>query len=332
METFLLRLLLEANCLTLVRPIMERSSSKDKTSYLFNRYLWLVDTVFRAGRISFEEINKKWLSSSLNVNEEEIPLRTFHNHRKAIEQMFDINIECDKRSGYLYFIENSDDLERGGVRQWLDNTFAINLIINESYKLKDRILFENIPSGQKFLVPIIEAMKDGVSIEISYQNIRNTKAKKIEVNPYCVKVFRQRWYLVGLKCSNNTIAIYALDRILNILHTGKGFVMPSDFDPKGHFYNCFGIINQHKPDEVLIKVFKKDKKDKYLKLLPLHHSQKEVSSTNEYTIFQYYVQPNYDFRMELLSHGSDIEVLSPKRFRDEISQIIKTQNKRYKPD
>lgn len=311
---------------------MERSSSKDKTSNLFNRYVWLANTVFRAGKISFEEINKKWLSSSLNVNEEEIPLRTFHNHRKAIEQMFDINIECDKRSGYLYFIESSDDLERGGVRQWLINTLTVNNIINDSYKLKDRILFEHIPSGQKFLVPIIEAMKDGVSIEISYQNFWDIKPRRIEVNPYCVKVFRQRWYLVALNCSNNKILIYALDRIRNILHTGKAFVMPPDFEPKEYFYNCFGIINQHKPEEVLIKVFKKDKKDKYLKLLPLHHSQEEVSSTNEYTMFKYYVQPNYDFRMELLSHGSDIEVLSPKRFRDEISQIIKTQNIRYNPD
>ncbi len=311
---------------------MERSSAKDKTSNLFNRYVWLADTIYRAGKISFEDINRKWLSSSLNENEEEIPLRTFHNHRKAIEHMFDINVECDKQNGFLYFIENTDDFERGGVRQWLISTLAVNIIANESYKLKDRILFEHIPSGQKFLVPIIEAMKDGVNIEISYQNFWDEKPRKIEVNPYCVKVFRQRWYLVALNCSNKKIVIYALDRIRNILHTGNVFVIPPDFEPKEYFYNCFGIINQYKPEEVQIKVFKKDKKDKYLKLLPLHHSQEEVSSTNEYTIFKYYIQPNYDFRMELLSHGSDIEVISPKRFRDEISQIIKTQNKRYKFD
>ena len=82
-----------------------RKSSKDNMSNLFNRYVWLVDTIYRRGRITFEEINERWMRSQLNETGDEIPLRTFHNHRKAIEQMFDINIECDKRDGYVYYIE-----------------------------------------------------------------------------------------------------------------------------------------------------------------------------------------------------------------------------------
>ena len=80
------------------------------------------------------------------------------------------NIECDKKNGYVYYIENSDDLKRGGVRSWLMNTFAVNNLINESHKLKNRILFEHIPSGQQFLTPIIEAMRDNLTVEIAYQN------------------------------------------------------------------------------------------------------------------------------------------------------------------
>ena len=70
-----------------------RSSSKSNTAILFNRYVWLVDTIYRAGRITFEEINERWLHSSLNDTEEDLPLKTFHNHKNAIQQMFDINIE-----------------------------------------------------------------------------------------------------------------------------------------------------------------------------------------------------------------------------------------------
>lgn len=66
------------------------------------------------------------MRSQMNESGEELPLRTFHNHRNAVMQMFDINIECDKRGGYKYYIENSEDMERGGVRQWLLNTFAVN--------------------------------------------------------------------------------------------------------------------------------------------------------------------------------------------------------------
>ena len=124
-----------------------RSSSKSNTAILFNRYVWLVDTIYRAGRISFEEINERWQRSSLNDTGEELPLKTFHNHKNAIQQMFDINIECDRRGGYLYYIEHAEDMERGGVRTWLLNTFAVNHLINESHHLKRRILFEEIPSG-----------------------------------------------------------------------------------------------------------------------------------------------------------------------------------------
>lgn len=176
---------------------MNRQSSKESTSYLFNRYVWLVDTIYRSGRITFEAINEKWSRSELNDSGEDIPLRTFHNHRKAIEQMFDINIECNKRNGYSYFIENSDDMERGDVRSWLLNTFAINNLINESHKLKSRILFEQIPSGQHFLVPIIEAMRESRTIDMTYQSFWRDEPSTFEVEPWCVKVFKQRWYLVA---------------------------------------------------------------------------------------------------------------------------------------
>ena len=77
-----------------------RSSSKSNAGALFNRYVWLVDTIYRAGRISFEEINERWLRSSLNDTGEELPIKTFHNHKNAIQQMFDIDIACDRRGGY----------------------------------------------------------------------------------------------------------------------------------------------------------------------------------------------------------------------------------------
>ena len=174
-----------------------RDSSKSNTAVLFNRYVWLVDTIYRAGRISFEEINDRWKHSSLNDTEEDLPLKTFHNHKNAIQQMFDINIECDRRGGYLYYIEHAEDMERGGVRTWLLNTFAVNHLINESHHLKRRILFEEIPSGQRFLTQIIEAMRDSLTMDMNYQSFWNEKPTQFEVEPFCVKVFRQRWYVVA---------------------------------------------------------------------------------------------------------------------------------------
>ena len=149
---------------------------------LFNRYIWLVDTIYRAKKITFEEINERWLRTDMSEGED-LPLRTFHNHRKAIEQMFDINIECNKRGGYYYYIENAEEMERGGVRSWLLNTFAVSNLINESHHLKQRILFENIPSGREYLTHIIEAMRDSQAIEISYQSFTRDEPHTYEIEP-----------------------------------------------------------------------------------------------------------------------------------------------------
>jgi len=141
-------------------------------------------------------------------------------------------------------------MERGGVRQWLINTFAVNNLINESHKIKQRILFENIPSGQQYLTPIIEAMRDGLTLEIAYQSYWSDKPKYLELAPYFVKVFKQRWYVIGAR--NAQIRTYALDRIQQLKPTGNQFTMPDDIDPEGYFLNCYGIIQDEEiaPEEV----------------------------------------------------------------------------------
>lgn len=306
-----------------------KKSSKDNTSNLFNRYVWLVDIIYRSEKITFEEINEYWQRSQLNTDGEDLPLRTFHNHRQAIEQMFDINIECDKRNGYKYYIENTDDMERGGVRSWLLNTFAVNNLINESHKLKRRILFEKIPSGQMHLTSIIEAMRDNLSIEMTYHSFWRDTPNTFDIYPYCIKVFKQRWYLIGYSPYKDNILIYALDRIKYIHISENSFLLPKDFDGESYFADCFGIIagDGHQAEDILIKVCKIQ--DSYIRALPLHHSQKEIKSTSEYTIFSYHIKPSFDFRQELLSHGSDIEVLEPKWFREEIAEIILKQHNIY---
>lgn len=307
---------------------MARKSSKESTARLFQRYVWLVDIIYRTGRITFEEINDKWINSGLNDSGEDFPLKTFHNHKTAIRDMFDIDIECDKRNGYTYYIDNSDDMERGGVRSWLLNTFAVNNLINESHKLKHRILFEKVPSGQQFLTPIIEAMRDSVAVEMTYQNYWHDKPYTFEVEPYCVKVFRQRWYVIG-NSAKQEIRIYSLDRVQSLQPTENKFTLPAGFDGEEYFANCFGISNYGKSEFVTVRVSNEEKKNRYFKSLPLHHSQEVIEELEEYTIFRYYLQPTYDFRQELLSHGAEIEVLSPKWFREEIHSILRDQIDNY---
>ena len=259
---------------------------------------------------------------------EPLPLRTFHNHRIAIQEMFDINIGCD-RSTYEYYIEDVESLLGGSVRNWLINTFSVNNILNESHKLRSRILFENIPSGQKFLTPVLDAMRENVVLKMTYKGYARKEPHVFDVQPYFIKIFRQRWYMAGFSLEKEQIRIYALDRIVALEETSDRFEYPKDFDAEDYMSGCFGIIRdddipiQH----ILLKVT--GGQENYFRALPLHHSQEEVETTEEYGIFSYYLAPTFDFYQEILSHGDFVELLSPETVRDEMKQITQQMSVLY---
>lgn len=298
------------------------------TRDLFDKYIWLVDTIYRAGKITFEEINERWLRSNLSEGED-IPLRTFHNWRKAVENTFDININCNRKAGYYYYIENAEDLEKGGIRNWLLNTFAVNNLINESHHLKNRILFENIPSGRKFLTPIIEAMRDNLEIELLHKSYWYDEPHTYIVQPYCIKVFKQRWYVIGYCKERNALRTFSLDRIQKLNTLDTKFIVPKDFDGNDYFENCFGIIADDDLSVEIIRIKVYGMHVQYVRALPFHHSQVEIETNNEYSIFELRMKPTFDFKQELLSRGADIEVLSPLFFREEMLEAADLILRRY---
>lgn len=291
---------------------------------LFNRYIWLVDLIYRTGGITREDINRQWARSRYNVTGEDvIPERTFHRHKDAIKELFDINIVCDRSSGKVYRIENSEDMEHGGVRAWLLNTFAINNLINESQHLKRRILLEEIPSGQRYLTPLIEAMKNCMTVNLAYQSFKYDHPFTFEIEPLCVKVFKQRWYVLGRSVLDGTIRIYGLDRVHGVEVTDHTFCLPKGFDAESYFSDGIGIIIGFSEQEVpqLVEVKVGDYQQDYFRSLPLHHSQEEKVREDDYSIFTFYVRPTFDFVQELLKFGSAVEVIKPMWLRKEMANI-----------
>lgn len=304
------------------------SNHINMTKDLFDKYIWLVDIIYRSGKITFEEINERWLRSKLSDGID-IPLRTFHNWRAAIEQIFDININCSRKGGYYYYIENAEDIEKGGIKNWLLNTFAVNNLINESHHLKRRILFEDIPSGRQFLTPIIEAMRDNLEIELLHKSYWYDEAKIYTLQPYCVKVFKQRWYVIGYCRERDAMRTFSLDRIVNLHTTDTKFSIPADFNGAEYFNDSFGIITDNKQTETIrIKVF--GMHVMYVRALPLHHSQKEIETADGYSLFEYEVCPTLDLKQEIISRGNDMEVIYPEYFRNEIKKMIVELWNRYK--
>lgn len=300
---------------------------KQNSSVLFNRYIWLIDLIYSAGYITREEIDRRWSRASLNFDHESmIPERTFHRYKDAIQEMFQIDIRYNKSRGY--YIENTEDIQRDELRQWLIGTFAVENLIGESSELRRRILLEDIPSGQRHLTPIIEAMRDGVKIRIMYQSFHSAEPSTFILAPYCVRVFRQRWYVLGTSEKGKELRLYSLDRILNTERTTTPFVLPENFDAEAFFANGYGVtVDERKPEIVRISV--DAYQANYLRSLPIHPSQEETERNNDYSVFQFFIVPTYEFIKELLSYGGTLEVLSPKWLRKEMKQEARTMNEIY---
>ena len=295
-----------------------------------NKYIWLVETIYKAKRITFEEINEKWIGNDLSEGVE-LALRTFHKWRIAVEEMFGLIIECDRKGGYRYYIANAEELKSGGIRNWLLNTISVSNLLIDNQHMKDRILLEEIPSGQEYLSDIIEAMKKGQCINITYQSYWRDESNTFVVEPYCVKLFKQRWYIVARSPYYNKLMIYSLDRILHLeVLDDEGFKIPDSFAPAKYFEEYYGVIidDDFTAEKVKLKV--SAGQANYLRSLPLHHSQQEIETTEEYSIFELKLRPTYDFQQEILRNGDDIEVIEPLWFRNEIVVRIEKMCVKYK--
>ncbi len=274
----------------------------------FKRYIWLVDLINRRKYVSFKEISEAWMRNPLNETGDPLSERTFFNHKDAIAGMFGIEILNDRSLGF--YIGRSD-VGSDETSDWMLHTLCLNNVLHENADMKDRILMEKVPSSERFLTDIISAMRDFRVIRLCYQSFRHPEPFCFNVRPYCVKYFKQRWYLLG--DSDLGLRIYSLDRFVDMEELEEHFEIPKGFDAEEYFGNYFGVIIGEEPEDVKIRVV--PDQVKYFRTLPMHGSQRETVQEDGSSVFSYHIAPTFDFVQEILSHGADVEVLEPAELR-----------------
>ena len=296
------------------------------------KYTWLIETIRRAGKISHRDLSDKWERCTDLSDCKPLHRATFNRWRDAIFSQFGIIIDCQRVGGYLYFIANPEDIDEDELKKWMLDSFAVGNLIGENLSLKDRIVVDQIPSGRDHLTTILEAMKQNCVVNIEYKAFVYSRSFKIPVEPYCVKLHDNRWYMLGHNLSKDTIRLYGLDRIESVEITDKEYRLPKGFSASEFFYNYFGIVADAriKPERIVLRADKNH--TPYLKSLPLHHSQRLIEDNGEYADFELYLAPTYDFVMKLLQVGAMIEVISPLSLRKTMKGWISDMNELYKND
>ena len=253
-----------------------------RTPTLFKEYIWLVNTIHSARRISFADINERWLRTEMS---EGIPLSrtTFNRHKDAIEDIFGLYIDCDRKDGYRYFIGNEEVLHEDSVQNWMLSTLTVNNLISESMGLQRRIVLENIPSNGELLERVLRAMNEGKKVTVRYRRYQAKESRTFNLSPYCIKLFRQRWYLLG-RFDDGGFAMFSFDRMEDIAATDETFKMDSDFDATEFFGECYGVVigDGSKPVRVVLRAFGMERY--YLRDLPLHHTQRSSNAMSNKTL------------------------------------------------
>ena len=285
---------------------------------LINRYVWLVDTISRYGRITLKDLNEAWLRSDISEGKP-LARRTFFHYRDGVEEMFDINIQCDK-STFEYYIDDTGGESNARLRSWVVDSVSMSGTLSNAHDVSGRIMLENVPSAREHLPVIIDALKQNRRIRFSYKSYTRSKPTDgIVLEPSFVKIFKQLWYVIGLNVKDKQIKTYSLDRISNLNLLQETFNMPGEINPSEFFKDCFGIItNRNSAKRIVLRV--EPTQAKYFRALPLHSSQQEEIHDN-YSIFTYRMRITYDLKEEIMSHGASIEVLAPQ----ELKTLIRTE-------
>ena len=298
-------------------------------SKTYLRYIWLLDTISKSKYpLTYDHIVKIWETSPY-ASMGGLPIRTFHEHRKGIEEMFGVIIACEKSTFCTYYVKNPEVLERNPYAQLLLRKYSVPQDFTTFNMMRDRILLEEIPHGTYYIDSIVESMRTNTEFVIDYQHYEG-KRETLTMQPYCLKVYNRRWYVLGFIKEKESIGHLALERFLDLQTTKKRFEFPNDFKPRKYYDNVVGIYVNNELPVVNLKIRVYGGQIEYMRMLPLHKSQREGKSRyGEFAEFTYRVCLTPELKSKILSFGPYIEVLEPLEYREELKNTISLALKRY---
>lgn len=285
---------------------------------LIARYVWIVDTLMRYGKLSRSQLDKLWRRSALS-NGEPLPDRTFFHYRRAIEEIFQIDINCN-RAGEYYIEENDSNRQ---LTNMLLDSYAVNDALKGSTAISGRMEVEDVPSAREFLPTVVEAMTAARKLKFTYAGFKRSRAEhSIIFHPYYLKRYKQRWYMFGMRERDADLRTYALDRVKEMVIVDEGFEIPEGMDPAAEFANIIGITASKAPvRKVVLRAT--PIQAKYFRALPFHPSQRE-EVCDGYSVFSFDLKLNYELVHEIIALGNAVKVVAPAELTAMVTAALRS--------
>jgi len=268
----------------------------------------------------------EYMTHRLDIDGHKYIERNFQRDKTSIYRDYKVEISYTDR---VYRIVNSP----AELSLQLLETFDVMNILLQKEEFTNHLVFDTRKAkGLEHFQKLLQAIKASVWVRFNYHSFFDDEASKRLVEPYALKEYKGRWYLLAKDTDDERVKTFGLDRMTAPAPTKKKFTYPDNFDPLLKFKNCIGIISDddYGPPEEVVLALTSDQYN-YLKSLPLHHSQREIEDPPGNYFITLNVCTTYELEMEILSYGESVEVLEPEYFRERIKQRLQNALNLYKP-
>lgn len=291
--------------------------------------LYIIHLLERKGALSLKEINEWFRYSSLYDGD--IQPRTFARYKEFIAETFPCYVEFNANLGKYELVHNEKLYGEGdSLYDYLLSAYHIEGMTELALKHRDRIMLMDAPNGVENVQIVLEAIDQKRGLECDYWSYNKQSKKHLTIIPYFLRTWEQRWYLVAEPLNpHHGQSVFALERMSSMWLTEEKMLPSKQISVEEYFKGCFGInhSDEPKPERIRIKVL--GTQVNYVRALPIHESQREVETTKEWSIFEYRLEPCYNFYQQLLWHREKLEVLEPQWVRDEIKELVKKMLEAY---
>ena len=264
----------------------------------------------------------------LQMQNEGSSKRTLQRDFNDIRNTFGIDIEYSK-SLKGYFI-SQDETENMNFQRMIE-AFDMYNSLNISKDLTPFVHLEKRrPQGTEHLFGLIHAIKNKLQIIFDYQKFWEENSSPRLCEPYALKEFKSRWYLIARDVNDGLVKTFGLERLSNIDITKGAFEFPETFNIGDNFRYCFGVINLsgQVPEEIILSF--DPIQGKYIKSLPLHETQVIIVDNEDELQVKLTLFVTLDFIMEILSHGDYVKVIAPQSLVDRIKVELNNALIQYK--
>lgn len=253
--------------------------------------------------------------------------RTLQRDIKEIRNIFGIDIEYSKTNkGYYISQSETENMNFQRMIEAFDMFNSLNLAQDLTPFIH---LEKRRPQGTENLYGLLHAIKNKLKIKFTYQKFWEEEVSQRLVEPYALKEFKNRWYILAKDSKDNNIKSFALDRLTNLEITTQHYQYPDNYSIEQNYRYCFGIISPNGSDPQDIILSFDPFQGKYIKTLPLHETQEVLVDNAQETRIKLKLCLTHDLFMELLSFGDNMKVIEPKKLSDEIKEAHKKAYKQY---